>query len=521
MKYINGSSFRIAFSILIIAAFALNGCTKNFTDRNSDPTRLTAESLSQSDLRLLFSNSVWQGVALGGGTQYQRGSNAFADMYSQYFAVTQTAFASDRFDLTQSRLQNHWIRAYVYALPSLGAIISRTTTADSKAMNAIARIWKAFVMLRVTDYYGPAPYFHIGSTEETIPYDAQKDIYYDLFKELTEATLDLQNNLTQVSYSDQDQVFAGDNSKWLKFGNTLRLRMALRISNVDPEKAKTEAEAAVAGGVMTDVSDDGYMKVTPDRPNALGYISSWNEMRMSTTMESILTGYQDPRLSSYFQPAITDGQYRGVRNGMIPAEQVLPENSYDNSSNVADRFTPIGMNTEPMPVIRSAEAYLLRAEGALNGWNMDGDAGDLYAKGIEMSMRTNGIVDGAVISAYISSVNVPSAPGGYFNTPALTDIPVKFSADPAKQREQIGTQKWLALFPDGQEAWAEVRRSGFPKRYAVLHSDNPDIPPGQFVRRIVFLDYDKARNGNAVEAALPLLGGGPDKGSTPLWWDKN
>ncbi|MDO8994134.1 MAG: SusD/RagB family nutrient-binding outer membrane lipoprotein, partial [Daejeonella sp.] len=285
-------------------------------------------------------------------------------------------------------------------------------------------------------------------------------------------------------------------------------------------KAKTEAEAAVANGVMTVVADDAYLKVDPARPNALGFISAWNEFRMSQTMESFLKGYDDPRLSSYFQPAVNDKQYRGLRNGMIPAQIVLPQNGYNNASNLNDRFTPVKMTTEPMTVIRSGEAYLLRSEGAVNGWNMGGTAAELYAKGIEMSMRTNGITDVTVINSYINSTNLPSAPGGYFNTPAISDIPVKFSSDPTKQREQIGTQKWLALFPDGQEAWAEVRRSGFPKRYNVINSDNPDVPVGKFVRRIVFLEYDKDRNGQAVKDAVALLGG-PDLASTPLWWDKN
>jgi hypothetical protein len=135
-------------------------------------------------------------------------------------------------------------------------------------------------------------------------------------------------------------------------------------------------------------------------------------------------------------------------------------------------------------------------------------------------MRTNGITNATTINDYINSNNVPMDPGGYFDSKALTDIPVKFSTDPVKQREQIATQKWLALFPDGQEAWAEVRRTGFPKRYNVIHSDNPDVPADKFVRRIVFLEYDKDRNGAAVDAAVPLLNG-PDKPLTPLWWDTN
>jgi hypothetical protein len=105
-----------------------------------------------------------------------------------------------------------------------------------------------------------------------------------------------------------------------------------------------------------------------------------------------------------------------------------------------------------------------------------------------------------------------------FNTPALSDIPVKFVSDPEKRREQILTQKWLALFPEGHEAWAEFRRTGYPKLYPLIHSDNPDLPVGTFIKRIPFLNYDRDRNGPGVEAAKELLGG-PDNAATRLWWD--
>src|SRR5690606_40312457 len=124
----------------------------------------------------------------------------------------------------------------------------------------------------------------------------------------------------------------------------------------------------------------------------------------------LLKGWNDPRISSYFQPAVNDGEYRGVRNGMIPAEIVIPENGYNNASNVAVRFTPEQMATEPMTVMRAGEAYLLRAEGAINGWNMAGSADELYAKGIETSMHTNGITNASTINNYINSTNLPSAP---------------------------------------------------------------------------------------------------------------
>jgi hypothetical protein len=166
----------------------------------------------------------------------------------------------------------------------------------------------------------------------------------------------------------------------------------------------------------------------------------------------------------------------------------------------------------------AAEAYFLRAEGALNGWNMGGDAEEFYNKGIEMSLGTWGISNPTVVNNYINSSNTPMAPGGMFGTQALSDIPVKFASDPEKRKEQILTQKWLALFPEGHEAWAEFRRTGYPKLYPLIHSDNPDLPVGSSIRRIPFLNYEKDRNGAAVEAAKDLLGG-PDNAAKHLWWD--
>src|SRR5690606_20876469 len=111
-------------------------------------------------------------------------------------------------------------------------------------------------------------------------YDAQKDIYYDLFKELDEATAILEENLdAAVSFGQQDWIYRGDNAKWLKFANTLRLRLALRISFVEPDKAKTEAEAAIAGGVMEENTDNAFIPANPAQYNSLNRISGWNEFR--------------------------------------------------------------------------------------------------------------------------------------------------------------------------------------------------------------------------------------------------
>lgn len=504
--------------VLTVFLVSTSSCTKKFEERNADPTRVTA--LKPNDVLALMTSAEYEG--LYGAWSYQISQGLFADQYCQYFAGTQPSFDSHRYVMHQSWFQEQFARTYLGSIPALFTIINNTKGGKAPTLNAIARTWKVFVLSRATDYYGPIPYSQIGSANTSIGYDSQKDVYTDFFKELTEAAADLKNNIsvTTPSFGTADRIYGGDLKQWLKFCNTLRLRLALRISSVEPAKAKTEAEAAVAGGVIEMVAEEAEFKVNGDLFNPFGLQSGWNEFRMSATMESVLKGYNDPRLGKYFQPAIKDGQYHGVRNGMIPAEQNNPQNNYDAASNVAPALTPDGKNSANINVMRAAESYFLKAEGALNGWNMGGGtAKDYYEMGIKAAMQSWGITNAVAVNAYINGTSIPVALNDYFNTPALTDIPVKWSTDAEKQREQIGTQKWLAIFPDGHEAWANMRRSNYPKIFPLIHSDNPDVPANKMINRLVFVDADRVVNGEAVKAAEALLGG-PDKASTPLWWDK-
>lgn len=494
----------------------LTACTKNFEEINKRPDGLL--ELTAPDLRSLFPGAL----VAGGGIGYNETTMLlFPGVYSQHFASTNINQESHRYVIVQ-RWQDIWPGTYVNAMPKLVNIIEATKGGKEPSMNAIARMWKVFCFMRVTDQWGPIPYSKIGKDTTVVNYDDQKSIYFDFFKELDEATTDLKNNLTKPSFATADRIYNGDNAKWLKFGNTLRLRLALRISDVEPAKAKLEAEKAYAAGVMTQVTDGAYFATNADFNNGLNNFMGRNGSRMSATMESLLVGYNDPRLPVFWSPALTDGKFRGVRNGMTVAQQNLPANSINNNSAVGPKYQPAAMTTTPQVIFYASEAYFLRAEGALNGWNMGGTAKDLYEMGIETSLREHGITNASVISAYVNGTSLPVAPDNLFPTPPLTDIPVKFeSSNVERQREQIGTQKWIALFPEGHEAWANIRRSGYPKFYPLLNSQNPDISPDMMIRRISFLDREIIANGAAVKAAVPLLGGGPDNVATRLWWDKS
>jgi hypothetical protein len=324
------------------------------------------------------------------------------------------------------------------------------------------------------------------------------------------------------------------------------------VSKVDPATAQKEAEASVAAGVETaSPADDCFVarSSTGGDINGLSTMSDWNEFRMSATMASVLKGYQDPRISQYFLPTFNSANptfgifanYSGIRNGLSVAQQTLSQNLAAANSHQGQRWasTNVTVNTSPSPtvvgeatytstpqnVLETAECYFLRAEGAMYGWNMGGSAQSLYEAGITQSMAQWGFA-GTAVTNYINSTNTP-APSGAYAGPggqdtAVSNVPIAWSANPAMEMKQIMTQKWLGLFPDGMEAWADWRRNPVMPLYAVVNSDNPLIPNPSVahLRRIPFLTSEKQTNAAAVQAAVQLLGG-PDNELTPLWWDKN
>ncbi|RNI37443.1 SusD/RagB family nutrient-binding outer membrane lipoprotein [Hanamia caeni] len=527
MKRINFLSCKHVYVLLFCFTIFLlfNSCTKKFAEINTDKNSIA--TVGAAELPFLFSQA--QSTATNSQWNYQVAQNLFADQYAQYFACEATYFPSDRLVIRMDWVGAAFNPMYTTVVPQLQTIFNSTDS--SSAEHALASIWWVYTFHKVTDYWGPIPYFSAGTPGSSVPYDPQDKIYDDFFKRLAAAVTVLKGKTGEQPFGSYDLIYGGDVNKWIKFANTLRLRLALRISNVDAGRAKTEAEAAVADGVMTtSPGDDALIQRTTkgDDGNGLSIMSDWNEFRMSASMESVLKGYKDPRLPIYFLPAVNTGEYNGLRNGLSVVQLGLDANKADNNSHVGPRWaSPAagGISTylsTPQNVMATAEAYFLRAEGALRGWNMDGNAKDLYNAGITNSLAQWGITDATIVNNYINSMNTPVPPGDYLNSPAMTTIPVKFGTSLAEQKEQIATQKWLALFPDGMEAWADYRRSHILKLYPVVNSDNPDITNTrtQWIRRIPFLLSETQNNGAAVEAAIPLLNG-PDKVTTPLWWDKN
>jgi hypothetical protein len=415
-------------------------------------------------------------------------------LYVQYLSENQytesSRYNTERFDF------NGW---YTGPLANLQKIVELNSDADTREavavdggnnnQMAVARILKAYFFHMMTDRWGPLPYSGAlkGSDGLTPSYDSQEEIYNDLFKELSEAVGQIDGGPGVVG----DFLFNGDMDAWKRFGNTLRARMALRISGVNPAKAKTEFEAAMAGGLIA--SDVMYLylnEINNENPWYTRFVTDNREdYSVSEPFMNYLKSVNDPRISAFAEEAGDfPGQYIGMPYGIQSAGDISNSSISYITSNI------IYTQDAPLPVMTMAEVHFIMAEAKLLGWNVSGTAQAHYEAGVRASFDQWG-VSGA--DAYLAGENV--------------------AWDDAKARERIGYQKWVALYMQGYEAWAEWRRTGFP-----MLTPAPDAlnNSGQIPVRHGFPTSEFGLNGGNYDAGVVLLGG-TDGLDTKLWWDVN
>jgi hypothetical protein len=399
----------------------------------------------------------------------------------------------------------------------------RAITDDPVAL-ALAQLYRVAAMHRVTDAYGPIPYSKVGASENgdalTSAYDSQEDVYKNMLADLNDVIQTLtENRYADASYYAKfDNVYGGVIERWVKFANSLKLRLALRMAYAAPTLAKQAAEEAVGHpiGVLAGNADNAFLSV-PKNPWDL-QVNDWNDARANADIVSYMNGYQDPRREKYFTlSTFSGGGYVGMRGGMVAAakDPLLP----------CSKPVVTG-TTEPMLWMNAAEVAFLKAEGALRGWNMGGaTAEDLYNEGITLSFQQHAL---AGADAYLNdNTRTPAAyvyPLGNtaYNFGPNSTITTKWdnAATDEQKLERIITQKWIAIFPLGNEAWAEFRRTGYPKLAPVVtNNSNGAVPTGSFIRRLVFPNTEYQQNAANVAEAVRMLGGSDTQG-TKLWWDK-
>lgn len=520
----------------ILMCISLSSCIDD--DLNLDPDKMPKEMEGMDYLAVggFFPRMQMDVIPTSDrdANEYQRAQNLAGDIFSGYMAAIGTWNSSIN-NSTYYMYYGDWNDvcfnvAYTNVMAPWKQIRDKSDEYNLPTAFSVAQIIKIMSMHRVVDNYGAIPYLGFGTnSKEGVPYDSQESIYKKFFEELDESiealTLSLIENPEIGPMKKFDMIYKGDFKKWIILANTLKLRLAMRISYVEPDLAKKYAEEAVNNtyGVMTTNDDNAVLKTE------LGYIVSnpleicWNsygDTRMGATMDSYMKGYDDPRLGVYFSQS-TRGEYNGVRNGL----------SISNKNTYLPMSAPNIQKNTPLVWISAAEAFFLRAEGSLRGWNMVGNDGlsnteSLYNKGIETSMNQRGI-DATQITAYIN--NATSKPTNFIDRAgsnsanAIANITIKWdnSSSFEQKLERIITQKWLAIYPEGQEAWSELRRTGYPRIFPVVKNNSSDgIPSTGPVRRIPFPKSEYQTNKTEVEKAVQLLGTGGDTGATKVWWDK-
>jgi hypothetical protein len=529
-------------SILAVIMWQFSSCTKKFEDYNTNPLGITDQQLTadyqhlgtplkQAQLNIVAASPAWV---------YQLTQNLNADIYSGYM-MTPSSFNNNvnntNYFMMDGWNGTPWSWEYDNVMSNVKSVLSVTTDPKYAAFYHWAKILRVEAMHRVSDVYGPIIYTNYGkvNADGSVTYDSQKEAYYAFFTDLDSAINVFTNLVTSNAlpvFTAYDLGYGGSYAKWLKFANTLRLRLAIRINGIDPAKAKLEGEKALAntGGLLSTNDDNLFINIgTNDNP--LNVINNgWGDIRLGAPIASMMTGYNDKRIGQYATQAtdpLVAGQYIGIRNGV----NIDAGSRYTNYS----KLTTFKNNVQLMV---ASEAWFLKAEAALNGWVGAGDAQMDYETGVTVSFdqyqvsgaaayladatsKANPYIDPKSINAnFTAAPGLNDVPAG---DPNLSTIPIKW--DPSftneKKLEQIITQKWIALFPDGVEAWSEFRRTRYPKLFPVVVNNSAGkIQTAKFIRRLPFPSGELSNNPIGVQGGITKLGGA-DNGGTPVWWDKN
>jgi hypothetical protein len=513
--------------IIFSAAFILTACTGNFEDINRNPYQATNEEMNRGGYATGAVLLGLQNLVI----PTQENLHQFAEVLSAgEFGgyVTDIQPRGEGTFATYNPPHNWNLAPFDDILKGVYPLyLPLAAQTDDPITLALAKLFRVAAMHRVTDIYGPIPYSKVGAEGAlTAPYDSQEDVYKKMLEELDEVITVLTDNryTDAANYAKFDNVYSGNIEKWGKFANSLKLRMAIRMAYVAPTLAKQTAESAVGHtiGVLSSNDDNAFLQNITNNPWYLE-VNSWNlggEARVRADILSYMNGYADPRREKYFtvseftSAGITNG-YIGMRGGII----------FTNKTPLLPCSRMIVTPTTPFLWMNAAEVAFLKAEGALRGWSMGGTAETLYNEGITLSFQQHGATG---VDAYINdNVSTPVAytdPTGNtsYNFGPNSYITIKWNegASLEQKLERIITQKWIAIFPLCNEAWAEFRRTGYPKLAPVVENKSSGaVPAGEFIKRLIFTSTEYEQNRANVHEAVKLLGG-PDSEGTKLWWDK-
>ena len=506
MKLIRNASDWAALGL----AVAAGACEKGFTDLNTNPNQPT-EVPVEYILPEAFETTLGMGYGVS-RYNYGYGAAFFSSLFCQHWASIQYTDA-DRYDLGAFTPGNLWYFLYANSLKDWQTVIDKSTEIGLVNREATGRVMKVFTFHFLTDVWGDVPYSEAlqgddpGSTN-TPAYDRQKDIYASMVSELGTA-LELIDPGAR-SWGPEDLIYGGDMDAWARFANSLRLRLGMRMAYAAPAAARAavQASASHAAGLITDNAQNGELEYRLSAPNQspLFYNArTRDDFAPSKTLVDYMAARDDPRLPIYAEPAASDGQFRGAPNGVAsgnvpPLPTISRIGNYWRGGQGSIASYPEAATT-PTLLVTAAEVHFLLAEAALRGWSVPGTARNHYEAGVRAAMDQ---YDGAM------GIAIPtSAVEAYLAQPGVA----WGTAPSGDNLELIIGQKWLALYTNGFEGYAEYRRTGYPAEIAPGPDAFFPFVPG----RIPYPDSEQSLNRANWEAALAAQGiDGTYTGK--VWW---
>ncbi len=530
------------------AVILLSSCIRDFEEVNTNPLGATDEHIKTEGLAAggLFPGLVDKPIPLGVNA-YQVSQNISADNWVGYFAPGGSAWdggkntthyfisdfrGSQPFPILLTNIMNTYF-AIKEATHDLkiedGNLIYNEKGIQDRAFYAMAQIVKVMGVHRATDMYGPIPYTDMRPDKITAKYDSQETVYKTFLSELEKAVATLNEyGYDKKLMTEYDPIYQGDVSKWIKLGNSLMLRLAMRVRYADDALAREYITKPTSHPVGLITEADKVAKLQTNGKyvynNPLAGMLGYKELKMGVGIYSYLKGYNDPRIEVYFDKTTIGGtqseDYYAVRSGVA---NVAGSDYEQYSLPKIDRTTPVYW-------FKASETYFLLAEAALFNYVTTNTAAYYYQKGIELSFEENSVK--TTVATYLASSGTPAAytdpKNSNFNASAVSTIDKQWSdsASTEENLERIITQKYLAIYPDGLEAWSEWRRTGYPRMFKIPSNqtnvnaaDISDSGKDNGVRRYPFAYDEYQLNTENVNAAKALLGGA-DNAATNVWWDK-
>lgn len=507
------------------------------------------------------------------------------DNYVQYFCVPHYDFPYSNFTLRSTYDMckgsiggpgSGFSSAKLYIAPLLN-----TEKIDSvPELKAIFLTLFNYSAIENADLFGPMPYEEFKALRDKSPfkYNDVRTIYYGVKKNLDDAVACLKyykdnrseaykQELANVMYSyltivnDPYSKTWEDMEPWIRFANSLKLRMAIHMSGIEPETAKTWAEEAVRDGVITDVDNEvAIYPVFSGKDHPLVEITGWSDAVMGASFLNLLENLDHPYMKYLFTknsvglakspqavegsscPATTPANsvYVGMRDGVAPGEgQAAANNPYCGYSMLDKAY--LAQTQAPLFLMKCSEVYFLLAEGALRGWNMGGTAKQFYEQGIRNASlesrsftgnKYNELVDEYLNVEAPKNITYIDPQGLTPDMKPVTTIGVKWNESDSKETklEKIITQKYIASFPYSYESWVDLRRVGYPKLFPILGVADSDGTIGagdskvqtkeNIMRRIPWASDDPQTKEDIANTGIPALGeGATDTQGQHLWWD--